>query len=58
MGNHQFAIEDFNHAIDKFTNHNQGLNAFYYWGLSRLKSKELEGAEEDFNKAQEYESEE
>ena len=51
MGNHQFAIEDFNRAIENFDNHAEGLNAFYYRGISRLKSKELDGAEKDFNKA-------
>ena len=57
MGNHQFAIEDFNRAIDEFKNHDQGLNAFYYRGISRLKSKDLDRAEKDFEKAQEYETE-
>ena len=55
MGNHPFAIEDFNKAISDFEQ-GTGENAYFYRGVSRLKSKELDGAEEDFNEALQYES--
>ncbi len=48
MGNHHFAIEDFNAAIENFPQ-GTGENANFYRGISKLRSKELDGAEEDFN---------
>jgi len=51
MGNHQFAIEDFNESVRQ----RPTSDAFYYWGLSKLMSKDYLNSETDFNKALEFE---
>jgi len=42
MGNHQFAIEDFNRAIDLAPT---ALEPYFCWGMSHLKSKAYKDAE-------------
>lgn len=52
MGNHNFAINDFKKAID--LDPNSSL-AYYYIGISKLKSKiliKIEEAIEDFRKSE------
>lgn len=51
MGNHHFAIEDFNESIKE----RPTLDAYFYRGISKLMSKDYTQAEIDFNKALEFE---
>ena len=48
MGNHQFAIEDFNQALKLDP---KSREAYYFRGVSQMKSKTFKEAEEDFLQA-------
>ncbi len=47
MGNHQFAVNDFNKAISM---NSEKSEAYYYRGISKMKSKLLFEALDDFTK--------
>ena len=47
MGNHQFAVNDFNKAISM---NSEKSEAYYYRGISKMKAKLLYEALEDFTK--------
>jgi len=53
MGNHQFAVNDFNSAIDLDPNFSE---AYYRRGVSKLKSRGYHEAIEDFRKSLELET--
>jgi len=55
MGNHQFAIEDFNQAIHIAS---EDIEGYYSRGISHLKSKSFKDAEDDFEKAMKIEGSE
>ena len=45
MGNYQFAIDDFDQAI----NMEESIQGLFLRGTSKLRSKDYVGAENDFN---------
>ncbi len=53
MGNHQFAVNDFNSAIEIDPNFSE---AYYRRGISKLKSRRYHEAIEDFRKSLELDT--